>query len=113
MQGQPHCALHFYRKAVEVDYACHSALYQSALVFRHLGNSKAEIEALHLLYSVSHSANNFLGLLFLIYYLQYFVLIYAMYLVLYIMYERCIYTKSLTACDISDKKILIDVLTLH
>ncbi|KAG1937327.1 Fanconi anemia group G protein [Pimephales promelas] len=49
--GQPHCALHFYRKAVEVDYACHSALYQSALVFRHLGNSKAEIEALHLLYS--------------------------------------------------------------
>ncbi|KAK9974506.1 hypothetical protein ABG768_022596 [Culter alburnus] len=49
--GQPHCALHFYRKAVEVDCACHSALYQSALVFRQLGNSKAEIEALHLLYS--------------------------------------------------------------
>ncbi|XP_057209676.1 Fanconi anemia group G protein isoform X2 [Triplophysa rosa] len=48
---QPHCALHFYRKAVEVDFSCHSALYQSALVFRQLGNSKAEIEALHLLYS--------------------------------------------------------------
>ncbi|XP_059403857.1 Fanconi anemia group G protein [Carassius carassius] len=49
--GQPHCALHFYRKAVEVDCACHSALYQSALVFRQLGNPKAEMEALHLLYS--------------------------------------------------------------
>uniref|UniRef100_A0A8C1F804 FA complementation group G n=1 Tax=Cyprinus carpio carpio TaxID=630221 RepID=A0A8C1F804_CYPCA len=49
--GQPHCALHFYRKAVEVDGACLSALYQSALVFRQLGNPKAEIEALHLLYS--------------------------------------------------------------
>ncbi|XP_067294492.1 Fanconi anemia group G protein [Pseudorasbora parva] len=49
--GQLHCALHFYRKAVEVDCACHSALYQSALVFRQLANSKAEIEALHLLYS--------------------------------------------------------------
>lgn len=49
--GQPHCALHFYRKAVEVDGACHSALYQSALVFRQLGNPKAEMEALHLLYS--------------------------------------------------------------
>ncbi|XP_043094356.1 Fanconi anemia group G protein isoform X2 [Puntigrus tetrazona] len=50
-RGQPHCALHFYRKAVEVDCACHSALYQSALVFRQLGNTKAEMEALHLLYS--------------------------------------------------------------
>ncbi|KAK2911830.1 hypothetical protein Q8A67_003963 [Cirrhinus molitorella] len=49
--GQPHCALHFYRKAVEVDCACHSALYQSALVFRQLGNPKAEMEALRLLYS--------------------------------------------------------------
>ncbi|KAL1274868.1 hypothetical protein QQF64_027682 [Cirrhinus molitorella] len=49
--GQPHCALHFYRKAVEVDCACHSALYQSALVFRQLGNPKAEMEALQLLYS--------------------------------------------------------------
>ncbi|XP_073697431.1 Fanconi anemia group G protein [Garra rufa] len=49
--GQPHCALHFYRMAVEVDCACHSALYQSALVFRQLGNPKAEMEALHLLYS--------------------------------------------------------------
>ncbi|XP_016368391.1 Fanconi anemia group G protein homolog [Sinocyclocheilus rhinocerous] len=49
--GQPHCALHFYRKSVEVDCACHSALYQSALVFRQLGNPKAEMEALHLLYS--------------------------------------------------------------
>ncbi|XP_058633403.1 Fanconi anemia group G protein isoform X2 [Onychostoma macrolepis] len=49
--GQPHCALHFYRKAVEVDCACHSALYQSALVFRQFGNPKAEMEALRLLYS--------------------------------------------------------------
>ncbi|KAI2664500.1 hypothetical protein H4Q32_002725 [Labeo rohita] len=49
--GKPHCALHFYRKAMEVDCTCHSALYQSALVFRQLGNPKAEMEALHLLYS--------------------------------------------------------------
>lgn len=55
LQDQPHCALHFYRKAVEVDFSCHSALYQSALVFRQLGNPKAEIEALCLLYSVSVS----------------------------------------------------------
>ncbi|XP_056601041.1 Fanconi anemia group G protein isoform X2 [Triplophysa dalaica] len=48
---QPHCALHFYRKALEVDVSCHSALYQSALVFRKLCNPKAEIEALRLLYS--------------------------------------------------------------
>ncbi|KAA0717311.1 hypothetical protein E1301_Tti012235 [Triplophysa tibetana] len=48
---QPHCALHFFRKALEVDFSCHSALYQSALVFRKLGNPKAEIEALRLLYS--------------------------------------------------------------
>lgn len=48
---QPHCALHFYRMAVEVDCACHSALYQSALVFRQFGNPKTEMEALHLLYS--------------------------------------------------------------
>lgn len=48
---QPHCALHYYRKAVEVDFSCLGALYQSALVFRQLGNPKAEIEALHLLYS--------------------------------------------------------------
>lgn len=48
---QPHCALHYYRKAVEVDFSCLGALYQSALVFRQLGNPKAEMEALHLLYS--------------------------------------------------------------
>ncbi|XP_051543177.1 Fanconi anemia group G protein isoform X2 [Myxocyprinus asiaticus] len=49
--GQPHCALHCYRKAVEVDFTCHSALYQSVLVFRQLANPKAEMEALCLLYS--------------------------------------------------------------
>ncbi|XP_051519022.1 Fanconi anemia group G protein-like [Myxocyprinus asiaticus] len=48
---QPHCALHCYRKALEVDFTCNSALYQSVLVFRQLGNPKVEIEALHLLYS--------------------------------------------------------------
>lgn len=48
---QPHCALHYYRKALEVDFSCLGALYQSALVFRQLGNPKAEMEALHLLYS--------------------------------------------------------------
>ncbi|XP_073716332.1 Fanconi anemia group G protein [Misgurnus anguillicaudatus] len=49
--AQPHCALHFFRKAVEVDFPCHSALYEGALVFRQLGNPAAEIEALRLLYS--------------------------------------------------------------
>ncbi|TRY81803.1 hypothetical protein DNTS_023126, partial [Danionella cerebrum] len=56
---QPQCALHYFRKAVEVDCACHSAIYQSTLVFRKLGNPKAEMEALNLLYSaVQLECNN-------------------------------------------------------
>ncbi|XP_017307486.1 Fanconi anemia group G protein isoform X1 [Ictalurus punctatus] len=48
---QPQSALQCYRKALEVDFNCHRALYQSSLVYRQLGNTNAEIEALHLLHS--------------------------------------------------------------
>ncbi|KAK3538816.1 hypothetical protein QTP86_015943 [Hemibagrus guttatus] len=48
---QPQCALQCYRKALEVDFNCHRALYQSSLIYRQLGNTNAEIEALHLLHS--------------------------------------------------------------
>ncbi|TSN86044.1 Transitional endoplasmic reticulum ATPase [Bagarius yarrelli] len=48
---QPQSALQCYKKALEVDFNCHRALYQSSLVYRELGNSNAEIEALHLLHS--------------------------------------------------------------
>ncbi|MCJ8746994.1 hypothetical protein PDJAM_G00148260 [Pangasius djambal] len=48
---QPQSALQCYRKALEVDFHCHRALYQSSLVYRQLGNTNAEIEALHLLQS--------------------------------------------------------------
>ncbi|KAL7836497.1 hypothetical protein AOLI_G00277810 [Acnodon oligacanthus] len=49
--GRPQSALQCYRKALEVDFSCQRALYQSSLVYRQLGNSHAEIEALHLLHS--------------------------------------------------------------
>ncbi|XP_066510647.1 Fanconi anemia group G protein homolog isoform X1 [Hoplias malabaricus] len=49
--GRPQSALQCYRKALEVDFSCHRALYQSSLVYRQLGNSHAEIEALLLLHS--------------------------------------------------------------
>ncbi|XP_026787199.3 Fanconi anemia group G protein [Pangasianodon hypophthalmus] len=48
---QPQSALQCYRKALEVDFHCHRALYQSSLVYRQLGNTNAEIEALYLLHS--------------------------------------------------------------
>ncbi|XP_060763285.1 Fanconi anemia group G protein [Neoarius graeffei] len=48
---QPQSALQCYRKALEVDFNCHRALYQSSEVYRQLGNTNAEIEALHLLHS--------------------------------------------------------------
>ncbi|XP_041956415.1 Fanconi anemia group G protein isoform X2 [Alosa sapidissima] len=48
--NQPQSALQSYRKALEVDFGCHSALYQSALVYRQLKNTQAEIEALRLLH---------------------------------------------------------------
>ncbi|KAI4889367.1 hypothetical protein NFI96_034057 [Prochilodus magdalenae] len=51
--GRPQSALQCYRKALEVDFSCQRALYQSSLVYRQLGNSHAEIEALHLLHSAA------------------------------------------------------------
>ncbi|KAL2091764.1 hypothetical protein ACEWY4_011562 [Coilia grayii] len=48
---QPQSALQSFRKALEVDFGCHSALYQSALVYRQLKNTQAEMEALRLLHS--------------------------------------------------------------
>ncbi|GAA6069031.1 Fanconi anemia group G protein, partial [Tachysurus ichikawai] len=57
---QPQCALQCYRKALEVDFNCHRALYQSSLIYRQLGNTNAEIEALHLLHSavMLHAESN-------------------------------------------------------
>lgn len=46
-------ALQCYKKALETDYSCVCALYQSVLIYRQLGNTQAEIQALCLLYSVS------------------------------------------------------------
>ncbi|XP_062874311.1 Fanconi anemia group G protein [Trichomycterus rosablanca] len=50
---QPQSALQSYRKALEADFNCQKALYQSSLVYRSLGNSNAEIEAVRLLHSAS------------------------------------------------------------
>lgn len=47
----PQMALQCYRKALETDLRCVSALYQSMLIYRQLGNTEAEIEALKLLHS--------------------------------------------------------------
>ncbi|XP_027018645.2 Fanconi anemia group G protein [Tachysurus fulvidraco] len=57
---QPQCALQYYRKALEVDFNCHRALYQSSLIYRQLGNTNAEMEALHLLHSavMLHAESN-------------------------------------------------------
>lgn len=49
-------ALQCYRKALETDSRCVCALYQSMLIYRQLGNTQAEIQALHLLHSVSSSS---------------------------------------------------------
>ncbi|XP_076854740.1 Fanconi anemia group G protein [Brachyhypopomus gauderio] len=49
--GQPQSALQCYRTAVEMDFSCQRALYQSALVYKQLGNGHAEIEALRVLHS--------------------------------------------------------------
>ncbi|XP_066568120.1 Fanconi anemia group G protein isoform X2 [Amia ocellicauda] len=49
--GRPQSALQCHRKALETDFGCLSALYQSSLVFRQLGVVQAEIEALSLLHS--------------------------------------------------------------
>nr|XP_015828046.2 Fanconi anemia group G protein isoform X1 [Nothobranchius furzeri] len=49
--NRPQMALQCYRKAVETDSGCVCALHQSALVYRQLKNSQAEIQALRLLHS--------------------------------------------------------------
>ncbi|KAJ8005696.1 hypothetical protein DPEC_G00120600 [Dallia pectoralis] len=48
---RPHSALQCYRKALETDGRCLSALQQSVQVYRQLGNTQAEIQGLHLLHS--------------------------------------------------------------
>ncbi|XP_029366795.1 Fanconi anemia group G protein [Echeneis naucrates] len=48
---RPHMALQCYRKALEIDFYCVCALYQSMLIYRQLGNVQAEIQALRLLHS--------------------------------------------------------------
>ncbi|XP_008280228.1 Fanconi anemia group G protein [Stegastes partitus] len=48
---RPQMALQCYRKALETDSRCVCALYQSMLIYRQLGNTQAEIQALRLLHS--------------------------------------------------------------
>uniref|UniRef100_A0A3B4UN36 FA complementation group G n=1 Tax=Seriola dumerili TaxID=41447 RepID=A0A3B4UN36_SERDU len=48
---RPQMALQCYRKALETDSCCVCALYQSMLIYRQLGNTQAEIQALRLLHS--------------------------------------------------------------
>ncbi|XP_035513849.1 Fanconi anemia group G protein [Morone saxatilis] len=47
----PQMSLQCYRKALETDLQCVCALYQSMLIYRQLGNTQAEIQALRLLHS--------------------------------------------------------------
>ncbi|KAM9810868.1 Fanconi anemia group G protein [Neosynchiropus ocellatus] len=49
--SRPQMALHCYRKALETDLNCLSALHQSTMIYRELGNTEAEIKALRLLHS--------------------------------------------------------------
>ncbi|KAM3611455.1 uncharacterized protein V6R79_018785 [Siganus canaliculatus] len=49
--SRPQLALQCYRKALETDSRCVCALYQSMLIYRELGNTQAEIQALSLLHS--------------------------------------------------------------
>lgn len=55
-QNCPQMALHCYKEALETDPRCVCALYQSVLVYRTLGNTQAEIQALRLLHSVSKTS---------------------------------------------------------
>lgn len=48
-------ALHCYKKALETDAQCVYALHQSTLVYCELGNTQAEIQALHIMHSVSNA----------------------------------------------------------
>lgn len=54
-QNCPQMALHCFKEAIETDPQCVCALYQSILVYRKLGNTQAEIQALRLLHSVSNT----------------------------------------------------------
>lgn len=47
-------ALQCYRRALETDFRCICALYRSMLIYRELGNTQAEIQALRLLHSVGN-----------------------------------------------------------
>ncbi|XP_068594679.1 Fanconi anemia group G protein [Brachionichthys hirsutus] len=47
----PQMALQCYRKALETDSRCVCALYRSMLIYKQLGNTQAEIQALRLLHS--------------------------------------------------------------
>lgn len=49
---RPQSALQCFRKAMEVDSKCVCALHQSIVVYEQLGNTQAEIQGLHLLYSM-------------------------------------------------------------
>ncbi|XP_028269284.1 Fanconi anemia group G protein isoform X2 [Parambassis ranga] len=49
--SRPQMALQCYKQALETDSCCVSALYQSLLIYKQLGNTQAEIQALRLLYS--------------------------------------------------------------
>ncbi|KAM9858634.1 Fanconi anemia group G protein [Aulostomus maculatus] len=49
--SRPQMALQCFRKALETDSSCISALYQSMLIYKHLGNTHAETQALRLLHS--------------------------------------------------------------
>ncbi len=56
-------ALQCYRKALETESRCVCALYRSMLIYRELGNTQAEIQALRLLHSVSNTRiQNMLGM---------------------------------------------------
>lgn len=55
-QSCPQMALNCYKEALETDPQCVCALYQSILVYRKLGNTQAEIQALRLLHSVSSTS---------------------------------------------------------
>nr|XP_033792214.1 Fanconi anemia group G protein isoform X2 [Geotrypetes seraphini] len=48
--GKPQMALHYWKQALQVDFQCVSALYQSLVLLRHLGKTDAELEALGLLH---------------------------------------------------------------
>ncbi|KAM4808390.1 Fanconi anemia group G protein [Rhinophrynus dorsalis] len=47
---KPQTALQYWKKALQVDFQCLSALYHSSCVYNELGKTDAELEALHLLY---------------------------------------------------------------